>query len=64
MDAAEELFATFGVEGVSIRSINAAAGLAAPSVHYHFGSKDDLLSAVLRRRTSLSRTAWTSRWMH
>lgn len=50
LDAAEELFATFGVEGVSIRSINAAAGLAAPSVHYHFGSKDDLLSAVLRRR--------------
>ncbi|MBP1686245.1 MAG: hypothetical protein H6Q33_2388 [Deltaproteobacteria bacterium] len=53
LDAAEELFATIGVEGVSIRSINAAAGLAAPSVHYHFGSKDDLLLAVLRRRNAV-----------
>ena len=50
MDAAEELFSAFGVEGVSIRSVNAAAGLSPPAVHYHFGSKDVLLRAVLRRR--------------
>jgi len=50
MDAGEELFAALGIEGVSIRSINAAAGLSAPAVHYHFGSKEQLLSAVLRRR--------------
>jgi AcrR family transcriptional regulator len=49
IDAAAELFAAHGVDGVSIRSINAAAGLAAASVHYHFGSKDQLLEAVLER---------------
>jgi AcrR family transcriptional regulator len=50
MDVAEELFATSGVEGVSVRSINAAAGLAPASVHYHFGDKDGLLRAVIARR--------------
>ena len=49
IDAAGELFAAHGVEGVSIRSINSQAGLAAASVHYHFGSKDRLLDAVLER---------------
>ena len=49
IDAAAELFAAHGVEGVSIRSINSQAGLAAASVHYHFGSKDKLLDAVLER---------------
>ncbi len=50
MDAAEELFARRGVEGVSIRSVNTAAGLAAASVHYHFGDKDGLLEQVIARR--------------
>jgi hypothetical protein len=50
LNAAEELFAQFGVGAVSIRSINAAAGLAQPSVHYHFRSKDRLLTAVLARQ--------------
>ncbi|WP_415977150.1 TetR/AcrR family transcriptional regulator [Rhodococcus sp. 077-4] len=47
IDAAAKLFATEGVEGVSIRSINAEAGLGAASAHYHFGSKDAILDAVL-----------------
>ncbi len=50
MDVAEELFAASGVEAVSIRSINAAAGLAPASVHYHFGDKDGLVRAVIARR--------------
>lgn len=50
MNTAEEFFADLGVEGVSIRSINAAAGLAPAAVHYHFYSKDRLLDAVLHRR--------------
>lgn len=50
MDAAEQLFAEDGVEGVSIRAVNAAAGLAPAAVHYHFGSRDALLDAVLSRR--------------
>jgi AcrR family transcriptional regulator len=49
IDAAAELFAAHGIEGVSIRSINSQAGLAPASVHYHFGSKDRLLDAVLER---------------
>ena len=49
IDAAAELFASLGIEGASIRSINARAGLAAAAVHYHFGSKDRLLDAVLER---------------
>ena len=50
VNTAEELFANLGVEAVSIRSINAAAGLAPAAVHYHFYSKDRLLDAVIRRR--------------
>src|SRR5689334_19816156 len=45
--AAEELFAELGVDAVSVRSINQAAGLGSASVHYHFGSKEALLDAVL-----------------
>jgi AcrR family transcriptional regulator len=48
--AAEELFARYGPEGVSIRSVNSAAGVASAATHYHFGSKDALVYAVLRRR--------------
>lgn len=50
MDAAEELFSTVGVEATSIRSVNAAAGLAPVAVHYHFKTKDRLLEAVILRR--------------
>lgn len=50
MDTAEELFAQFGVDAVSIRSINSAAGLAPAAVHYHFGTKDRLLREIVRRR--------------
>lgn len=50
LDAAEELFSRLGYEAVSVRSINAAVGLAPAAVHYHFGSKDGLLAGVLRRR--------------
>ncbi|MEV0354825.1 TetR/AcrR family transcriptional regulator [Nocardia sp. NPDC050697] len=45
--AATKLFAAEGVEKVSIRAINAEAGLGAASAHYHFGSKDAILNAVL-----------------
>ena len=49
MDAATSLFASQGIDGASIRSINSAAGLGPAAVHYHFGSKDGLLRAVLER---------------
>ncbi|WP_051362622.1 TetR/AcrR family transcriptional regulator [Amycolatopsis thermoflava] len=49
VDAAAKLFAEQGVDGVSIRAVNTEAGLAPAAVHYHFGSKDALLNAVLLR---------------
>jgi AcrR family transcriptional regulator len=47
---AEALFAQQGVDSVSIRSVNAAAGVGAAAVHYHFGSKEELVSAVVAER--------------
>ena len=47
LDAALRLFATQGAEGVSIRAVNREAGLGPASVHYHFGTKEALLEAVL-----------------
>jgi AcrR family transcriptional regulator len=49
--AAERLFALHGIDGVSLRQISAEAGSANNSaVHYHFGSKQGLVSAIFRHR--------------
>lgn len=50
MEAAERLFAERDYDDVSIRAVNAAAGQNAASVHYHFGSKEGLVAAILDRR--------------
>lgn len=50
LDCAEELFAHHGLEGVSLRAINAEAGLSAAALHYHFGTKQALVEALLERR--------------
>jgi len=52
LDAAERLVGERGVEGVSLRAINAAAGSNVAAAHYHFGSKAALVRAVLDRRMS------------
>lgn len=49
--AAERLFAERGIDAVSLRAIMAAAGANVASVHYHFGSKDELVSAVIKERS-------------
>jgi AcrR family transcriptional regulator len=49
--AAERLFAERGVDAVSLRAINAAAGTNVASLHYHFGSKQALLEALIRERS-------------
>ena len=49
LDAAESLFAEKGASGTSLRSITSRAGVNLAGVHYHFGSKDALLDAVLER---------------
>lgn len=49
--AAEQLFAAHGLDGVSLRQINKAAGQRNTSgLQYHFGSKDALVKAVFRHR--------------
>ena len=48
--AAERLFALHGFQNVSVRDITADAGVNLASVNYHFGSKDNLIAEVFRRR--------------
>ncbi len=50
LDAAERLFAERGVQGVSVRSVLAEAGVNAALAHYHFGDRTGLIREVLRRR--------------
>ena len=50
LDAAEKLFAEHGIGSVSIRSIVKEADVNVALVNYHFGSKDELVCAVIRRR--------------
>jgi AcrR family transcriptional regulator len=49
--AAERLFALNGINGVSLRQVAAEAGSANNSaVHYHFRSKDALITAIFEHR--------------
>jgi len=50
LDAAETLFLLHGFEGASMRMLTARAGVNLAAINYHFGSKDALVEAVLRRR--------------
>jgi AcrR family transcriptional regulator len=50
LDAAEHLFARRGLEGTSLRAVTRRAGTSVSAAHYHFGSKEALLRAALRRR--------------
>jgi AcrR family transcriptional regulator len=53
LDAAERLIGERGVDPVSVRAINAAAGSNVAAAHYHFGSKSALVRAVLDRRMTV-----------
>jgi len=50
MDCAERLFAEHGLAGVSLRAINADAGLSPAALHYHFGTQKVLVEALLERQ--------------
>lgn len=39
-----------GYERLSVRAVNAAAGMNPAAVHYHFGSKEALVAALLEER--------------
>jgi AcrR family transcriptional regulator len=53
LDAAERLIGERGVDAVSLRAINTEAGSNVAAAHYHFGSKEALVRAVLDRRMSV-----------
>src|SRR5690348_7945687 len=50
LDTAERLFAEHGYVGTSMRQVIADAGVNLAAIHYHFGSKEELLDAVVSRR--------------
>jgi AcrR family transcriptional regulator len=50
LDAAEALFAEHGFAHTSMRAITGRAGANLAAVNYHFGSKEELIKAVLSRR--------------
>ena len=50
LDAAESLFAEHGIKAVALRQIIAEAGVNSAAIHYHFGSKEELVRAVFARR--------------
>lgn len=54
LDTAERLFAERGIAAVSLREIVLGSGQRNPSAaHYHFGSRDALVGAVVTRRIAL-----------
>jgi AcrR family transcriptional regulator len=48
--AAERLFATRGIDAVSVRDITEAAGANLAAVNYYFGSKHGLIVAIVQQR--------------
>jgi len=50
LDTAERLFADRGIDAVSLRTLTTEAGVNLASVHYHFGSKEALVTEVFGRR--------------
>jgi AcrR family transcriptional regulator len=50
LDAAESLFTEFGFDATTLRQITGAAEVNLAAVNYHFGSKEELVREVFRRR--------------
>src|SRR6476660_2306183 len=50
LGAAEELFAAQGFASTSLRQVTSRADVNIAAVNYHFGSKDNLVNEVFRRR--------------
>ncbi|MGB3533922.1 MAG: TetR/AcrR family transcriptional regulator [Microcoleaceae cyanobacterium] len=49
LDAAERQFALLGYAGTSLRAVTRDANVNLAAVHYHFGSKEELFKAAVRR---------------
>ncbi len=50
LTVAERLLLQSGYDALSLRAVNAAAGMNPAAVHYHFGSKEALVAALLEKR--------------
>ena len=64
LDVAERLFAEQGFASISLRHIIAEAGVNLAAVHYHFGSKEELMDELVRRRAdpiNQARIEWLTR---
>ena len=58
LDEAAALFLRPGYEGTSLRQLADTVGMKAGSLYYHFASKDDLLTEILRRGIDVMQTAF------
>jgi AcrR family transcriptional regulator len=59
LETAYELFCHHGLQAVGVDRITTEAGVAKMSLYANFGSKEELVVAVLKRREEL----WTSEWL-
>src|SRR5579863_5076997 len=50
LDSAQRLIGDQGYAATSVRHIISEAGVNLAAIHYHFGSKEDLLDAVIERK--------------
>src|SRR6185436_20306302 len=50
LGTAEKLFSEQGYDATSLRHIIAEAGVNLASIHYHFGSKEELLDEIVARK--------------
>ncbi len=50
MSAAEDLFAKSGFAGASLRQVTSVANVNLAAVNYHFGSKENLINELFKRR--------------
>ena len=58
VEAALELFAAKGARGTSVADVAEKVGITPPAVLHHFGTKDDLLLAVVEERDRRSEGAF------
>jgi TetR/AcrR family transcriptional regulator, transcriptional repressor for nem operon len=56
--AAAKLLREHGIEGVGVDGLAKAAGMTHGAVYSHFGSKDELVSAAIRRSVDEIRANW------
>ena len=62
LDAAAELFYSDGITATGVDKVVARSGVSKPTLYAHFGSKDELVAAVLERRHA-ERVATLDAWV-